>query len=163
MTASLGRTEMNRYTLEASFWLGLRSDEALESLMDATTGGEATVFTVELPPTSCATGPIDAVYALAGDAHGSAKRRLSVAFTWSHRGGFALPTMSGEIEARRFGPFASIYVRAHYASEDSAAGRLFHEALGERIGRKAFEGLVTAIELLLTPRVRRAGEGSAIR
>ncbi len=134
---------MNRHSLETNFRLGLRSDEALASLMEATMGGVASIFTVAIPPASLAAAPIDAVYVLAGRAAGSVKRRLSIAFTWSHQGGFALPTMSGEIVV-----------------DDDAAARLFHEAIGARIGAKAFEALLTAIELLLTPRRRALREGS---
>jgi hypothetical protein len=153
---------MNYCALESSFWLGWNPERGLRGLTAAMRGGGASIFTVTVPSTSALVPPLNAVFALAGSSKGSPKRKLTIAFTWSHRDGFALPTISGEVIAQRFGPFAGLHVKAHYAYEDGASGRLFHEAIGVRLGRKTFEAFLQALRLLLTAREMQemAGEGA---
>jgi hypothetical protein len=43
-----------------------------------------------------------------------------------------------------------VETRARYAYDEAVPGRLFHEAIGARLGRRTFETLVSAIQALLT-------------
>jgi hypothetical protein len=150
---------VNYCAIETSFWIRARSDAALSGVVAAILGGEATLFNVAVPSVVSSVPPVKAVFALAGRAALSS-RHSSIAFTWSHKDGFPLPSMYGEIVARRLGPLTSVRVRARYAYDDGAAGRLFHEAIGDRIGRKIFGELVGAIRSLLA-RPRRHREQKA--
>ena len=138
------------HAFETSFWLPSRCEAALNRLVAAMAGGQANICTVEMPSTLGRGPALRSVFALAGSPCGSAKRRLTVPFTWSHQRGFSLPSMTGELVARRFGPFAGIYVRALYSHDTGAAGRIFQEAIGERVARKTFDALVSAIRLVLS-------------
>ena len=139
------------HALETKFWLPARSESSLKRLIAALADGEAKLFTVAFPSTFGFVPALDTVFALAGSPEGSPRARLTIAFTWSHQRGFSLPSMTGALVARRFGPFASISVRALYGHDTSAPGRIFQEAMGERLARKTFDALVAAIQLLLAP------------
>lgn len=139
------------HELETSFWLPAGSESALERLISAMRDGQATIFTIAMPSTSGFGAALDSVFALAGSPRGSAKHRLIMPFTWSHQRGFSLPSMTGELTARRFGPIAYVRVRALYAYDADTPGRIFHEAIGEQVARKTFDALTDAIRLLLAP------------
>lgn len=139
------------HAMQTSFWLPARSERALNRLVAAMADGQATICTVDMPSTFGLGPALRSVFALAGSPRGSAKRRLTVPFTWSHQHGFSLPSMTGTLVARRFGPFANVHVRALYAYEAGTPGRIFQEAVGERVARKTFDALVSAIWLLLSP------------
>lgn len=138
------------HALETSFWLRSRCEPALNALIAAMADGQATIFTVDMPSTLSFGPALHSVFALAGSPCGSAKHRLTVPCTWSHQRGFSLPSMTGQLVARRFGPFANVHVRALYAHDTDVAGRIFHEAIGERVAHKTFDALVGAIRLVLS-------------
>jgi hypothetical protein len=75
--------------------------------------------------------------------------QLGLAFTWSHNDDVPLPSMSGMLVARRFGPLLILSVHAHYSCGLDVPERLFFEAVGCRLAEKTFAGLKRALVYLL--------------
>ena len=73
----------------------------------------------------------------------------TLAFEWTHEGDAFLPSMSGTIGARRFGPLVVLSVRAHYACGYDVPERLFIEAVGSKLARRTFRALRHALVHLL--------------
>lgn len=72
-----------------------------------------------------------------------------LAFTWTHNDDVPLPSMSGMICARRFGPLVILSVQAHYSCGLDVPERLFFEAVGCKLAEKTFAGLKRALVYLL--------------
>ncbi|HUA09658.1 MAG TPA: hypothetical protein VMA98_10310 [Candidatus Acidoferrales bacterium] len=70
-------------------------------------------------------------------------------FAWMHEEGAPLPSMSGTIAAKRFGPLVILSLRAHYACGLEAPERLFFEAVGKKLAEKTFAALQRALVHLL--------------
>ncbi|HTX60522.1 MAG TPA: hypothetical protein VMH02_12710 [Verrucomicrobiae bacterium] len=85
-----------------------------------------------------------------------AGRRGAYAFTWTHRSGFALPSMRGEAVARRLGPVLVVSVTASYEVPAGPAARLFGQAVGERLARKTFDRLSGAIRVVFGGATKRS-------
>lgn len=131
-----------RKILQHSFWLADKPQYIdVSSLLTA----GATHYAVSLKAEG--RGAIDAVFAFDGRWDRSDGRNPQLVFSWTHTKGATLPSMRGSVVLRRIGTFASLFVRAEYAYDDGPAGRLFHEAIGERLAGKTFEALVSAIRL----------------
>jgi hypothetical protein len=73
----------------------------------------------------------------------------TLAFSWTHEGDALLPSMSGSIGARRFGPLVVLSVRAHYACGYDLPERLFIEAVGSKLAKRTFAALRHALVHLL--------------
>jgi hypothetical protein len=73
----------------------------------------------------------------------------TLSFTWQHESAAILPSMSGTLIARRFGPLVVLLIHAKYARGLDVAERLFHEAVGRRLAKRTFAALRHALVHLL--------------
>ncbi|HTV91651.1 MAG TPA: hypothetical protein VMG98_02950 [Verrucomicrobiae bacterium] len=79
----------------------------------------------------------------------------SLTFSWTHDDDSPLPSMSGTIAYRRFGPLLIVSVHAHYSCGLEVPERLFFEAVGRKLADRTFAGLRRALVYLLQhPRAR---------
>lgn len=135
---------MKDRVFEDTFWLA--SGSAFGPAALAPAFAQPRFFAVKLPTReSCVQG----LYALRLSYDHSKGGDVS-ALVWDRWEGLGLPSFSGRIVRRRFGPIASVYVRAHCTYGRDLPGRLFDEAIGGRLSREAFEALVAAVRIVLT-------------
>lgn len=85
----------------------------------------------------------------------------ALAFSWTHDGDAPLPSMSGSISFRRFGPLLILSVHAHYACGLDVPERLFFEAVGRKLADRTFAGLRRALVYLLQHLPTRSIHGDA--
>jgi hypothetical protein len=73
----------------------------------------------------------------------------ALAFSWMHDNEAPLPSMSGTIAYRRFGPLLILSIHAHYSCGLEVPERLFFEAVGRKLAERTFAGLRRALVYLL--------------
>jgi len=73
----------------------------------------------------------------------------ALSFSWMHDDDAPLPSMSGRIACRRFGPLLILSLYAHYACGLDVPERLFFEAVGRKLAERTFAGLRRALVYLL--------------
>jgi hypothetical protein len=140
---------MNSRVLAETCWFPSKADARDGVRLDSVLAQGPELFSVYVQTKDDGNPPINAIFGLDADAAIVRGAKTSLSFTWTYRYGFPLPSMHGEIVARRFGPVVSLAVRAHYSYDDGPAGRLFHEAVGGRLARETFAKLMVALRLLI--------------
>ena len=136
---------MSATTVQQAVWIPCRPDTELALGVASILNEGPELFAVRA---AAGDRPVDAIFALEAIDERERARTGTVKFRWTHRRGFELPSMRGAIAVRRLGLLSSIHIRATYDYDNGPAGRLFHQAVGEQLGRKTFEQLIASIKLL---------------
>ena len=140
---------MNSRLLTENCWLPSKAEGVDGVRLESILAQGPELFSVYVQPEDDGNPPVNAIFGLDAGAANVRGAKSSLPFTWTYRYGFPLPSMHGEIVARRFGPVVSLSIRAGYTYDDGPAGRLFHEAIGRRLARQTFAKLTAAIRLLI--------------
>ena len=140
-----------RQTLQESFWIPWNDETrtALEAVWQSLGGGPE-LFGVRVRRNPGDDVSASAIFALRGRSSKAVSPKSPLPFAWTHVFGFPLPSMRGEIVARRIGPFVGITVRAQYAHADDVAAKLFQEALGNSLAQRTFDRLLGAVRQLVS-------------
>lgn len=136
------RTRDGLAELRTSVWILHGSIDPLQTLASAHRTPGADRFSLRI---AARRAPIEALFVF----QPSPVCERALSFTWRHEGDALLPSMSGTIVARRFGPLVVLTVRARYACGWDVPERLFFEAVGRKLARRTFNALRHALVHLL--------------
>ena len=128
--------------LRTAVWILHGSIDPLQTLASAHAVPGADRFSLRI---HARVSPIEALFRF----RCSMVRDSELGFTWTHEGDALLPSMSGTIVARRFGPLVILTLRARYACGYDVPERLFFEAVGRKLARRTFVALRRAVLHLL--------------
>jgi hypothetical protein len=128
---------------QTRFWLRSQGEALTSSTIAAALAPGTRYFRIHLRVDECR-AKVRAVFAL--KPLPSRQGTGPVHFAWSPADGGGLPSMRGTIGVRHFGPFANLTVHAGYRYDDGPAGRLFHEAVGEKLGKVIFANLLSVLK-----------------
>jgi hypothetical protein len=128
--------------LRTAVWILHGSIDPLQTLAGAHLVPGANRFSLKI---HARRAPIEALFHF----RASSIRDRELCFTWTHDGDALLPSMSGTIAARRFGPLVIVSMRARYACGYEVPERLFFEAIGRKLAHRTFTALRRAVLHLL--------------
>lgn len=136
------RTRDGLAELQTAVWILHGSIDPLQTLAAAHETPGADRFSLRIQARKA---PIEALFIF----RPSLVHERELTFSWIHDGAAPLPSLSGTIAARRFGPLVVLSVRARYACGLDVPERLFFEAVGSRLAKRTFAALRHALVHLL--------------
>jgi hypothetical protein len=128
--------------LRTAVWFLHGSIDPIQTLANAHAVPGATRFSLKI---QARRAPIEALFHF----RASCVNERELNFTWTHEGDALLPSMSGTIAVRRFGPLVVLTMRASYACGYDVPERLFFEAVGRKLAHRTFVALRRAVLHLL--------------
>lgn len=137
------RTRDGQAELRTAVWILHGSIDPLETLAACSAVSGADRFAVRI--CNARRTPIEAhfIFTPAGP------HEDALLFRWAHEDPAPLPSMTGTISARRFGPLVVLTINARYACGLDLPERLFFEAVGCKLARRTFAALRRALIHLL--------------
>ncbi len=138
------RTRDGQAELRTAVWILHGSIDPLETLAACSAAGGMDRFAVRISGGAHRL-PIEAHFIFSP----SGPCDDALLFRWTHVDAAPLPSMTGTITARRFGPLVMLSISARYACGLDVPERLFFEAIGCRLARRTFAALRRALIHLL--------------